>query len=256
MSKATVKRKTKTCNLFCNIAPNVLKGDVARFTTHVRTCLLQIAWIPIDWKTWGRRCAHFYSPLSISAPCYPYLELIKATRKGKTSKQGFEVTPGNRSRSRRPPHKRQRTKRQCQDRLKSRIQVHSFHITVRRVSVSNDDSDGKENGSDWQNNKFSRASRFFVHFFAIVARLRQYDRKMPNFTYGGRREYKKTIFFSFSWTSLKSFRIKLQCNLKELTTKSALSAWGQRSLACACPVAGYIDPRFCQPFSSPSPLSL
>ena len=30
-------------------------------------------------------------------------------------------------------------------------------------------------------------------------------------------------------------------NLKELTTKSALSAWGQRSLACACPVAGYID---------------
>ena len=32
-----------------------------------------------------------------------------------------------------------------------------------------------------------------------------------------------------------------KCNLKELTTKSALSAWGQRSLACACPVAGYID---------------
>ena len=32
-----------------------------------------------------------------------------------------------------------------------------------------------------------------------------------------------------------------KCNLKDLTTKSALSAWGQRSLTCACPVAGYID---------------
>ena len=32
-----------------------------------------------------------------------------------------------------------------------------------------------------------------------------------------------------------------KCNLKELAPKSALSAWGQRSLACACPVAGYID---------------
>ena len=32
-----------------------------------------------------------------------------------------------------------------------------------------------------------------------------------------------------------------KCNLKELTTKSAFSAWGQRPLACACPVAGHID---------------
>ena len=35
--------------------------------------------------------------------------------------------------------------------------------------------------------------------------------------------------------------IAFKCNLKELTAKSALSASGQRSLACACPVAGYID---------------
>ena len=115
--------------------PNKLHVFAARFT------------VTLDCQTSGRRCAHFYSPLSISVPCYPYLELIKATRKGKNSKQGFEVTPGNRSRSRSrsPLHKRQRTKRQCQDRLKSRIQVHGFHITVKRVSVSNDDSDGKEN---------------------------------------------------------------------------------------------------------------
>ena len=32
-----------------------------------------------------------------------------------------------------------------------------------------------------------------------------------------------------------------KCNLKELTTKSAFSACGQRPLACACPVAGHID---------------
>ena len=37
--------------------------------------------------------------------------------------------------------------------------------------------------------------------------------------------------------SLNAFK----CTLKELTTKSALSALGQRSLACAYPVAGYID---------------
>ena len=42
-TKVTIKRAIKTRNLFCNIAPNVLKGDVARFTIHVRTWLLQIA---------------------------------------------------------------------------------------------------------------------------------------------------------------------------------------------------------------------
>ena len=116
---------------------NKLHVFVARFT------------VPLDRQTSGGRCAHFYPPfpppppLSIIAPCYPYLELIKVTRKGKNSKQGFEFTPGIGNRS--LPYKRQHTKRQCQDRLKSRIQVHGFHITVKRVSISNDDSDGKEN---------------------------------------------------------------------------------------------------------------
>ena len=45
-------------------------------------------------------------------------------------------------------------------------------------SLSNDDGDGNENGEkaiglDKQNNNYSRASRFFVHFFAVVARLRR-----------------------------------------------------------------------------------
>ena len=44
-------------------------------------------------------------------------------------------------------------------------------------SLSNDDGDVNENskkavGLDWQNNNFARASRFFVLFFAVVARLR------------------------------------------------------------------------------------
>ena len=46
------------------------------------------------------------------------------------------------------------------------------------LSSSNDDGDVNENGkksigSDWQNNNFARASRFFVHFFAVTARLRR-----------------------------------------------------------------------------------
>ena len=32
--------------------------------------------------------------------------------------------------------------------------------------------DRKAIGLDWQNNNFARASRFFVHFFAVTARLR------------------------------------------------------------------------------------
>ena len=46
-------------------------------------------------------------------------------------------------------------------------------------SLSNDDDDVNENGKntiglDWpKNNNFARASSFFVHFFAVVARLRR-----------------------------------------------------------------------------------
>ena len=45
-------------------------------------------------------------------------------------------------------------------------------------NLSNDDVDVNENGKkaiglDWQNNNFARASCFFVHFFAVSARLRR-----------------------------------------------------------------------------------
>ena len=44
-------------------------------------------------------------------------------------------------------------------------------------SLSDDDGNGNENGKkviglNWQNNKFARVSRFFVHFLVVVARLR------------------------------------------------------------------------------------
>ena len=43
---------------------------------------------------------------------------------------------------------------------------------------SSSNGDGNENGKkatglDRQNNNFARASRFFVHFFAVVARLQR-----------------------------------------------------------------------------------
>ena len=46
----------------------------------------------------------------------------------------------------------------------------------KRELISNVDGDGNENGKkaiglDWQNNNFARASRFFVHFLAVIARL-------------------------------------------------------------------------------------
>ena len=46
------------------------------------------------------------------------------------------------------------------------------------ATLSNDDSDGSENGKnpiglDSQNNIFAPASRFFVHYLAVVARLQR-----------------------------------------------------------------------------------
>ena len=59
-------------------------------------------------------------------------------------------------------------------------------------SFSNDDGDGNENVQKKkksnrfieQNNKFER---FFVHFFAVFL-VHNYDVKMPNFTFYGRRK--------------------------------------------------------------------
>ena len=52
------------------------------------------------------------------------------------------------------------------------------------------DDDGNEYGKktlglDWQDNSSTRASRFFVHFFAVAARLQS---KVPNFPFRRGRE--------------------------------------------------------------------
>ena len=51
-------------------------------------------------------------------------------------------------------------------------------VVIKIGSLSNGDGDDIENGTkaiglDQQNNNFARASRFFVHFFAVTARLRR-----------------------------------------------------------------------------------
>ena len=71
-------------------------------------------------------------------------------------------------------------------------------------SLSNDDDDGNKNGKktiglDWQNNNFARASCFLVHFFAVIAWLREH-------------EHKTATSFIFFWTLIQSFRIKLKKN--------------------------------------------
>ena len=50
--------------------------------------------------------------------------------------------------------------------------------TIERMNNDDGDGDGNENGKkakglDWQNNNFALALRFFVHFFAVAARLQR-----------------------------------------------------------------------------------
>ena len=67
------------------------------------------------------------------------------------------------------------------------------------ISNGDGDGDGNENGKkaiglDWQNNNSAHESRFFVDFFAVVARLR---RETPNFTFCGGREHMYNNEFLF-----------------------------------------------------------
>ena len=83
-------------------------------------------------------------------------------------------------------------------------------------SLSNDDGDGNENGKkaielDWQNNNFARASRFLVHFVAVVAGATWKCLILRG------REHKATTFFFFSWTLMQSCRIQLPKKCQHLT---------------------------------------
>ena len=83
----------------------------------------------------------------------------------------------------------------------------SVHQTI--GGVSNNDGDVNENdkkaiGLDWQNNNSTRALRFLD---ISLPSLHNLDVNMPNFTFCGGRERKRTTFFFFSSTSIHSSRI-------------------------------------------------
>ena len=71
-------------------------------------------------------------------------------------------------------------------------------VTASVGSFSNDDGEGNAKtamGLLSKTTTFSRASRFFVHFFAVTARLR---REIPDSTlYGGRKQATTNFSFSF-----------------------------------------------------------
>ena len=53
------------------------------------------------------------------------------------------------------------------------------------------------------NNKLARVSRFFVHFFAVTARL-HYMKLPNNLTFSGRQKHTTTTFCLFFWTLIQS----------------------------------------------------
>ena len=73
---------------------------------------------------------------------------------------------------------------------------------MREGSLSNDDGDGDGNengkkpiGLDWQNNNFARASRFFVHFGAFVARLQRESASFHVFSRTGTQDNEFLFLF-------------------------------------------------------------
>ena len=77
-------------------------------------------------------------------------------------------------------------------------------------------------GLDWQNNSFARASCFFVHFLAVVARLQL---ESASFHVLSRTGTQDNEFYFLSWTLIQSFRIQLQ---KKLPTFEELNRWTKR----------------------------
>ena len=64
------------------------------------------------------------------------------------------------------------------DILQTRVPLKYCSRCLLKGSLCNDDGDGNENGKkaiglDKQNNNFARASRFFVNFSVVVARLQR-----------------------------------------------------------------------------------
>ena len=80
------------------------------------------------------------------------------------------------------------------------------------LSTNDGHGNGNKNGNkaiglDWQNNNFTRASRFL---YILLPSMHDYNVKVPNFAFCRGREQKTTTFFFFSWTLIESFKIQLQ----------------------------------------------
>ena len=99
---------------------------------------------------------------------------------------------------------------------KRRSREEGKHLWQRPLlgSLSNDDvnENGKKaKGLDWQNNNFARASRFFVHFFAVTARLRHEDVYFTRFVEDVNA--RPRLSFSYLELSIQFFGIQLQKRL-------------------------------------------
>ena len=72
------------------------------------------------------------------------------------------------------------------------LQIHIRELQQRRRRRQQERK--KAIGLDWQNNNFARASLFFVHFFAVVARLRRESAFFSRFVEDGRTQDNNFLF--------------------------------------------------------------
>ena len=72
----------------------------------------------------------------------------------------------------------------------------------------------KARGLDWHNNNFARASRFFVHFLAVVARLRHESNKFHVLSRTGKQD-NNFLFLSLNFDTV----------LENLTPKKLANIW-------------------------------
>ena len=80
-------------------------------------------------------------------------------------------------------------------------------------SLGNDEDDRNENGTksiglDKENNNFARATRFFVHFFAVVARLQRETAFFSRFLEDGNKRQQFAFSFPELWRSPLEFNSK------------------------------------------------
>ena len=85
-------------------------------------------------------------------------------------------------------------------------------------SLSNDDGDVNKNGKKaiglvWQNNNFARASRIFVHFLTITARLRCENALISRFVEDVNTRQRLPFSFPELWYSLLELNSRKNANI-------------------------------------------